>query len=152
MSKASATLFTALVAPVLVNFIVHAFPPPQSDSLPVQPRPCATANEADGERDVVVSERRGASPTLAKQAALRSALLRIAALLVEPGTSGNAYQAICEAILHDPGDVFIRCVDQGAKVLSGPATERYSHCLTVEISRDRLADRLRTAGLRIKAR
>ena len=150
LNKVIATVFTTVVAPVVVSVIV------QSLAVAKHPSPQISGSGMDGPerptgvRDIVVSEGYGISLEEARQEALRSAVRKVITSITDPTKPAASYQAVCEAAIREPQRVILRCEDLSNGRQGGEGREQYRWELTAEIARGRLAELLRAAHVRVR--
>ena len=151
LGQTTATIFTAVVAPVLVSVILHCIN--VAGSGPVH----ADGSDKTGsaptladERDILVSHGYGLTPTAARHDALRNALLTAINPAVTPDTPLPDRQAVCEAILREPAKVIVRCEGLGCRNESSFGKAQFRDEISVEVARCPLVEQLRKASLPLR--
>ncbi|MBL8799193.1 MAG: hypothetical protein JNM56_35230 [Planctomycetia bacterium] len=145
--QATAAIFTAVVAPVLVSVILHGLN--LAGSGPVQAEAAATAASTDA-RDILVSHGYGLTPAEARHDALRNALLTAMNPAVSPDTPQSDRQAVCELILREPSKVILRTEELGCRNESSFGKARFRDEICVEVARGPLVEQLRKAALPLR--
>jgi hypothetical protein len=145
-----ASVFAGVFAPVLVSVIVEEL---HAVRLNVLQEPHATAAaliQANGPRDIFVSHGLGATLADARRDAVRQALLQAAFQLLDQPCSDTVVEAVCAGILTDPSLIVLRCENVRGQRSGGTAATRYECDVVVELARQPLRDRLRSARLQLK--
>jgi len=148
LGHTTTTVFTAVVAPVLVSVILHCFN--MAGSGPVLADGSGKAASLADTRDILVSHGYGLTPTEARHDALRNALLTAINPAVTPDTPLPDRQAVCEAILREPAKVIVRCEGLGCRNESSFGKARFRDEISVEVARGPLVNQLRKASLPLR--
>ena len=150
LAKASASVFTAVFAPVLVSVILQGLDAAKAAVSRFSIAGATSLSGAADSRDIVVSQGQGRTRAAARQDALRAALLRVIVPLLDRSAPDAASQAVCEDILRNPCSVIIRCEDVDCKHEGIEETSCYRQDVLVELAHRPLLDRLRAACLQTK--
>jgi hypothetical protein len=151
LNKVIATVFTTVVAPVVVSVIVQCLAVAKLTG-PQIPGTSGTDDpeRPTGVRDIVVSQGYGITLEEARREALRTALRKVISSITDPAGPAAKYQAVCEAVVREPQQVILHCEDLSYRKQNGQGREQYRWELTAEIARGRLAELLRAAHLRVR--
>jgi hypothetical protein len=148
-------VFTGVLAPVLVHVVTDGLkgsgltPPTAEPPSWADPRPHAPASPPDPGPVPVVAQGVGRTPEQAFGDALRGALLRAAATLVDAGTWARDGRRIAAAVPPDGAGVVTRCRDLGCWRVREQGQDLYRSRVEVFVARGPLADRPRAAGARV---
>jgi hypothetical protein len=150
LGQATTTVFTAVVAPVLVSVILHCINVAGGGPVLADGSKAGSTPTLADERDILVSHGYGNTPAEARHDALRNALLAAISPVVSPDTPLPERQAVCEAILREPKKVIVRCEGLGCRNESSFGKAQFREEISVEVARGPLVEQLQKASLPLR--
>lgn len=134
LGKIAATVFTTVVAPLLVNFISQ-----QIDAAKI----CAGGRSSPAVvREIVVATGSGATPEEAARSAVHAALLRVIVALCDPVPAPTVFRSKVEEILASSEGIILRREIRPARLEGGPRSRVYRQEVTLEVALSPLVERL----------
>ncbi len=137
------TLFTSVVAPLTVQVASQGLHLPSlASAFPHFFWPVKDVGGAE-ERDVVVCRGFGRTPEEARQDAVRQAVLKAAATVIDPGDPARANLDAYRDVLANPADLVGHCREANAAVQYPQGVSICQKEMVIEVLRDRLIARLK---------
>jgi hypothetical protein len=149
LQKACASVFMGVCAPVLVSMIVESLHTLGVNAHQGTGASAATVTQPNSPRDIFVNRGWGTTVAEARHDALRKALVQAAFQALDKPGSDAVLGAVCEGIIREPGSIILRYEDLRVQH-EGTAATIYQCDVIVELARQPLLDRLRSARLQLK--